>query len=486
MAASGRTFHSASPQELKVYFSPCTLVSTNTWQCYLNRLDEMFYPTPAKGYKARLIVLIVCFAVILGLTVVQLVLGEPFLVTHQILITAYTALVAAIVNIAYIVFEWRMVLGHRSQRDRIARRSTIYFPMVFGGMLCSFSLLQAYVVVLSRKGRTWSKQTLRSCVVAYFVCIILFTTAMIIITVIGSTAWVRLWSLYQALRYDVGDFVPTWQPGTTPAIPASIYADFIQLRRSAKLPYRTQTAGKALYTTLASLCMGLWAMIRHQLSRHHESISRLAAHWDPNAHLATNDVFDLDESHNATRSAIHTTSRSKLPSTSAPSSEDGRPKSPLPSGDRTKPPMLSTESCPSSDPIKWQGVQDLRRAGSWVIVMGGFTMIASMLFAGVLTWSSTITILPFIVIPKSGRFSTEADLPFALTNTYQAWRQVPSKKRSRIVRRGRAMGSNVGMVMDGDRPADVDMAELPAVARSGTQSSGAGDSLEAFLRSLEP
>ncbi|SGZ32497.1 BQ5605_C040g11881 [Microbotryum silenes-dioicae] len=64
---------------------------------------------------------------------------------------AYSALVAAVINIFYVVFEWRMVLDHDSQKTRIARRSTIYFPMVLGGLLCSFSLLQAFVVVLSRK-----------------------------------------------------------------------------------------------------------------------------------------------------------------------------------------------------------------------------------------------------------------------------------------------------------------------------------------------
>ncbi|SGZ32481.1 BQ5605_C040g11879 [Microbotryum silenes-dioicae] len=529
---AGRTFRSASTQELKAYFSVCTLVSTNTWQCYLDRLDMMFYPAPPDGYKARLIVLLVCFGFILALTVTQLVLveterrrnkqpywlwrwvrieGTPFLVTHQILITVYTALVAGIVNVVYIVFEWRMVFGHRSQRDRIARRSTIYFPMVLGGMLCSFSLLQAYVVVLSRKGRTWSKWTLRSCVVAYFLCIILFTSGIIVTAVIGNIGWGRLWSLYQTLRRDIDEFSPTWEPGTRPVMPASMYVRFGQLRHSAGLPYRTQTASKALYTTvafinltLASLCMGLWVMIRHQLSRHDESIRGVPAHRDPSAIPTdtTNDVFDLDDSRNLTRSAIHTTSRTKFLWSSTPCSEDGKPMSPPSSADQTNSPTLLTYSCPFSQPVKWQSAQDLRRAGSWVLLMGGFTMIASILFAGVLTWSSTVVILPFIVIPRSGRFSTEAEvinflflwvwvllsIPFALTNTYQAWRLVASKKKVRTVRNDQALGPNVVRVMEGARTlGGTNVAESSAMARSVTHSSdGADDSLEAFLRSLEP
>ncbi|SDA03067.1 BZ3500_MvSof-1268-A1-R1_Chr11-1g03288 [Microbotryum saponariae] len=98
---------------------------------------------------------------------------EPFLVTHQILIAAYSALVAAVINI-YVVFEWRMVLDHDSQKTRIAHRSTIYFPMVLGGLLSP--------------RRMWSNWTLRRCVVAYFLCTGLFTAGIVVIAVNGENA----------------------------------------------------------------------------------------------------------------------------------------------------------------------------------------------------------------------------------------------------------------------------------------------------------
>ncbi|SDA02964.1 BZ3500_MvSof-1268-A1-R1_Chr11-1g03239 [Microbotryum saponariae] len=102
---------------------------------------------------------------------------EPFLVTHQILITAYSAIIAAVINIFYVVFEWRMVLDHASQKTRIARRSTINFPLVvLGDLLCSFSLLQACI----RVG-------------AYFLGNILFTTGVVVIAVIGNNELATLY-----------------------------------------------------------------------------------------------------------------------------------------------------------------------------------------------------------------------------------------------------------------------------------------------------
>ncbi|SCV73374.1 BQ2448_7300 [Microbotryum intermedium] len=586
-----RSYLAATPQELKNYFMTCTTsTSTNTWTCSplffstvtslyrgrgtrtyalstleghmlqlltiwkctdLNRLDQLFYSEAAHGFKTRLIVLNVCFSLILALTVTQLALveierrrnkqpywlwrwirieGEPFLVTHQILITAYSAIAAAIVNIFYVVFEWRMVLNHDSQKTRIARRSTIYFPMVLGGLLCSFSLLQAFVVVLSRKGRTWSKWTLRSCVVAYFLCIILFTAGVVIIAIIGSKSWTHIWSLYQGLREDMIELVPTWVPGTAPPISPALYAEFRQLRATAASSFRQQFAVKWLYTAmallnfvvstqpftrsaglsfkvvselnscilykidlqLASLCMALWAMMRRQLSRHSETIGRVTSDGEIFISSVHVETLQLDDAQDEVALTSHTVSRISFAQASSPLSEDdhdcvGKEEA------VSDPQLLPRNAFQAPAPQPWQGARELRQAKDWVLMMGGVVMITSALLAAVLTWSSTLILLPFAVIPTNDRFPATTEmvnflfvwvwaivtLPFAATNAYHAWRKLSHTNAT-----GAIDGSESNVAMEAGI--------IDKTWRSADTTRGRGcftsaeESLDAFLRSLEP
>ncbi|SDA03055.1 BZ3500_MvSof-1268-A1-R1_Chr11-1g03281 [Microbotryum saponariae] len=498
-ALRSRSPFAATPHEIKTYFLPCTTTaSSNTWTCYLNRLDQLFFSEPAHGFKTRLIVLLGCFSLIVALTATQLVLieverrrnkqpywlwrwirieREPFLVTHQILITAYSALVAAVINIFYVVFEWRMVLDHDSQKTRIARRSTIYFPMVLGGLLCSFSLLQAFVVVLSRKGRTWSKWTLRSCVIAYFLCIILFTTGVVVIAVIGSKSWTNIWLLYQGLREDIMKLVPSWVPGTTPPITPALSSEFRQLRATVASSFRQQFVAKWLYTAvaflnlvLASLCMALWAMMRRQLSRHSENMGRVTSDGEIFISSIQVETNQLDDAQEETATNMHTISHISFAHTSSPISEDGQDymgkKEAVP--DQQSSPRSAFQASAAQP---WKGAWELRQAKDWVLMMGGVVMITSALLAAVLTWSSTWSISWVWAI---------VTLPFAATNAYHAWCKLSHTNATAALDE-----SESNLATDAGTRGMLPWRPARAI-RAQARFSGAEESLDAFLRSLEP
>ncbi|KDE05229.1 hypothetical protein MVLG_04365 [Microbotryum lychnidis-dioicae p1A1 Lamole] len=424
---------------------------------------------------------------------------EPFLVTHQILITAYSALVAAVINI-YVVFEWRMVLDHDSQKTRIARRSTIYFPMVLGGLLCSFSLLQAFVVVLSRKGRTWSKWTLRSCVVAYFLCIILFTTGVVVIAVIGSKSWTNIWLLYQGIREDIVKLVAAWVPGTTPPITPALYSEFRQLRATAASSFRQQFIAKWLYTAvaflnlvLASLCMALWAMMRRQLSRHSENMGRVTSDGEIFISSIQVEMNQLDGAQEEIATNMHTLSRLTFAHISSPISEDGQDymgeKGAVP--DQQSSPRSAFQA---STAQPWKDNRELRQAKDWVLMMGGVVMITSALLAAVLTWSSTLIVVPFAAIPTNDRFAAITEmvnflylwvwaivtLPFAATNAYHAW-----CKLSHTIATAALDESESNLATDAGTRGMLPWKPARAI-RAQARFSGAEESVDAFLRSLEP
>ncbi|SGZ32442.1 BQ5605_C040g11873 [Microbotryum silenes-dioicae] len=527
-ALRSRSPFAATPHEIKTYFLPCTTTtSSNTWTCYLNRLDQLFLSEPAHGFKTRLIVLLGCFSLIVALMATQLVLIEVERRRNK-----QPALVAAVINIFYVVFEWRMVLDHDSQKTRIARRSTIYFPMVLGGLLCSFSLLQAFVVVLSRKGRTWSKWPLRSCVVAYFLCIILFTTGVVVIAVIGSKSWTNIWLLYQGIREDIVKLVAAWVPGTTPPITPALYSEFRQLRATAASSFRQQFIAKWLYTAvaflnlvvslssfairswissldvlndltpclyhwmgsqLASLCMALWAMMRRQLSRHSENMGRVTSDGEIFISSIQVEMNQLDGAQEEIATNMHTLSRLTFAHTSSPISEDGQDymgeKGAVP--DQQSSPRSAFQA---STAQPWKDNRELRQAKDWVLMMGGVVMITSALLAAVLTWSSTLIVVPFAAIPTNDRFAAITEmvnflylwvwaivtLPFAATNAYHAW-----CKLSHTIATAALDESESNLATDAGTRGMLPWKPARAI-RAQARFSGAEESLDAFLRSLEP
>lgn len=99
-------------------------------------------------------------------------------------IAAYITFITGAAFLYFIYADRRWLIGHAGQGWRMLRRSLLPYCMVLAGILVSYSLLQAHIVISAAKGKEWSPWIAKGVTWSFFILIPSYT---IVVVVSGSS-----------------------------------------------------------------------------------------------------------------------------------------------------------------------------------------------------------------------------------------------------------------------------------------------------------
>ncbi|ORY77566.1 hypothetical protein BCR35DRAFT_305299 [Leucosporidium creatinivorum] len=394
-----------------------TSEGVNPYTSKLAELDAVFYPKPTDAYlEVRILLLLVLTGFITAFSLLRIIFLEievhrtgkrrwlwrwvklngktPFLVTNQTPIAAYITCITGALFLYFISADRSWLIGHTAQSWRLLRRALLPYCMVLAGILTSYSLLQAHIVISAAKGKEWAPRVPKCVTWSFLVTIPIYTVVVVILAVRLHFAWRTTWAqaslYYEQLRAGEA----AWTVGT--ALPAELGQRFLIIRGQFQDMRNSQVPIKAVYlaVTLANFfracaALGVYLAIRKQL---HYNLADFAL--DPTRPSLSPFSADPTGTHHS------------LPSHSAVSVHLGRESQQAdPEKPRDPPKERSTSSrldfnllAREGDPAeaeKARRIVALRKASWSVVALGVTVVVASAIVCAVFIWQITRTIVPY-------------------------------------------------------------------------------------------
>lgn len=103
-----------------------------------------------------------------------------YLLSSQTPIAAYITFITGALFLYFISADRSWLIGHTAQSWRLLRRALLPYCMVLAGILTSYSLLQAHIVISAAKGKEWAPRVPKCVTWSFLVTIPIYTVVVVV------------------------------------------------------------------------------------------------------------------------------------------------------------------------------------------------------------------------------------------------------------------------------------------------------------------